>query len=59
VTHRVILKPNATGVYDRRRKPEENWGVGTDPGFYEGLVTGLQEIGLKRFHFIESTGYDI
>ena len=59
VTHRVILKPNATGVYDRGRKPEENWGVGTDPGFYEGLVTGLQEIGLKRFHFIESTGYDI
>jgi uncharacterized protein (DUF362 family) len=59
VSHRVVLKPNATGVYDRRRKPEENWGVGTDPQFYEGMVMGLQEIGLKRFHFIESTGYEI
>jgi uncharacterized protein (DUF362 family) len=59
VTHRVILKPNATGVYDRRRKPEENWGVGTDTQFYEGLVLGLREIGLKKFHFVESTGYDI
>lgn len=58
VSHRVVVKPNATGVYDRRRKPEENWGVGTDPQFYEGMVTGLQEIGLKKFHFIESTGYD-
>ena len=59
ISHRIVLKPNATGVYDRRRKPEENWGVGTDPQFYEGLVTGLQEIGLKKFHFVESTGYDI
>ncbi len=59
VNHRVILKPNATGVYDRKRKPEENWGVGTDPRFYEGMVLGLQELGLKKFHFIESTGYDI
>ena len=58
VTHRIVLKPNATGVYDQRRTPEENWGVGTDPQFYEGLVTGLQELGLKRFHFIESTTYD-
>jgi len=22
------------------------------------MVTGLQELGLKRFHFVESTGYD-
>ena len=58
VTHRIILKPNATGVYDQKRAPEENWGVGTDPQFYEGLITGLQEIGLKQFYFIESTGYD-
>ncbi len=58
ISHRVILKPNATGVYDKQRKPEENWGVGTDPQFYEGMVTGLQELGLKKFHFIESTGYD-
>lgn len=59
ISHRVILKPNATGVYDHRRAPAENWGVGTDPHFYEGMVRGLQEIGLKKFHFIESTGYDI
>ncbi len=58
ITHRVVLKPNATGVYDRQRPPEENWGVGTDPQFYEGMVTGLQELGLKQFHFVESTGYD-
>jgi uncharacterized protein (DUF362 family) len=58
VGHRIILKPNATGVYDRKRTLEDNWGVGTDPQFYEGLVTGLQELGLKRFHFIESTTYD-
>ncbi len=58
VTHRIILKPNATGVYDQKRAPEENWGVGTDPQFYEGLITGLKEIGLKQFYFIESTGYD-
>ena len=58
VTHRIVLKPNATGVYDRKRAPEENWGVGTDPQFYEGIVTGLQELGLRRFHFVESTAYD-
>lgn len=59
VTHRVVLKPNATGVYDRRRTIADNWGVGTDPGFYEGLVLGLKEIGLKKFHFVESTGYEV
>lgn len=58
LTHRIILKPNATGVYDRQRPPEENWGVGTDPDFYAGLITGLKELGLRRFHFIESTAYD-
>jgi uncharacterized protein (DUF362 family) len=58
ISHRVVLKPNATGVYDRQRPPEENWGVGTDPQFYEGLVTGLKELGLKQFYFIESTRYD-
>jgi uncharacterized protein (DUF362 family) len=58
LTHRIILKPNATGVYDRQRPPEENWGVGTDPDFYEGVVTALKELGLRRFHFVESTAYD-
>ena len=58
IGNRIILKPNATGVYDRQRTPEDNWGVGTDPQFYEGMVTGLQELGLRNFHFVESTGYD-
>jgi uncharacterized protein (DUF362 family) len=58
VTHRIILKPNATGVNDRQRPPQENWGVGTDPDFYEGLVKGLQELGSKSFYFIESMSYD-
>jgi uncharacterized protein (DUF362 family) len=54
VTHRIILKPNVTSVRGRGRPDEENWGTGTDPQFYEGLVTGLQELGLKQFHFIEA-----
>jgi uncharacterized protein (DUF362 family) len=58
VTHRVVLKPNATGINDQQRPREENWGVGTDPDFYEGIVMGLKELGLKRFYFIESTTYD-
>lgn len=58
LTHRIVLKPNATGVYDRQRPPEENWGVGTDPDFYEGVVTALKELGLTRFYFVESTAYD-
>jgi len=58
LTHRIVLKPNATGVYDRRRAPADNWGVGTDPQFYEGMVAGLRELGLQRFHFVESTEYD-
>src|SRR5436305_10551028 len=58
LTHRIVLKPNATGVYDRTRALADNWGVGTDPQFYEGMVTGLKELGLNRFHFVESTGYD-
>ncbi|MCC6860023.1 MAG: DUF362 domain-containing protein [Bryobacterales bacterium] len=57
VTHRIVLKPNATGVRSRR-PPEENWGTGTDPQFYEGMVLGLKELGLRKFHFIESTGYE-
>ncbi|MBI3666376.1 MAG: DUF362 domain-containing protein [Acidobacteria bacterium] len=56
ITHRVILKPNVTSV--RSRRPNvENWGTGTDPDFYEGLVMGLKELGLKKFHFVEANGY--
>jgi uncharacterized protein (DUF362 family) len=58
ITQRIVLKPNATGVYDRARSAADVWGVGTDPQFYEGMVTGLKELGLNRFNFVESTGYD-
>ncbi len=57
VTHRVILKPNFTSVHDPRRPAEENWGTGTDPQFYEGILLGLKELGLKKFHFIEANNY--
>src|SRR6266498_1240007 len=50
ITHRVILKPNVCSVHDARRPDVENWGTGTDPQFYEGMVMGLKELGLKKFH---------
>jgi len=56
-THRVILKPNQTSVRVKSRRDEDLWGTGTDPQFYEGLVLGLKEIGLKKFHFIEANSY--
>jgi uncharacterized protein (DUF362 family) len=53
VTHKIILKPNITSV--RTERPAvENWGTGTDPDFYEGLLIGLKELGLKRFHSAEA-----
>jgi uncharacterized protein (DUF362 family) len=57
VTHRIVLKPNQTSVRTRLRPHEENWGTGTDPQFYEGMVMGLKELGLKKFHFIEANNY--
>ncbi len=57
VTYRVILKPNFTSVRDRHRTLEDNWGTGTDPHFYEGLILGLREIGLRKFWFIEANGF--
>jgi uncharacterized protein (DUF362 family) len=57
ITHRVILKPNVTSLASRTRNAEELWGTGTDPQFYEGLVLGLQRLGVSRFHFIDSTSY--
>lgn len=59
VTHRVVLKPNATGIQGSSRPAEENWGAGTDAQFYEGLVLGLKEIGLSSFQFVESTEYPV
>ncbi|MBL8232258.1 MAG: DUF362 domain-containing protein [Bryobacterales bacterium] len=56
VSHRVILKPNFTSVRNRRPH-EENWGTGTDPQFYEGMIIGLKELGLKRFYFLEANNF--
>ena len=57
VTHRVVLKPNQTSV--RNRRPAvENWGTGTDPQFYEGMVMGLKELGLKKFNFVEANSFN-
>ena len=54
VTHRVVLKPNSTSVRSRNRPDVENWGTGTDPDFYEGMILALQELGLRKFHFVEA-----
>src|SRR6266542_2229677 len=55
-THRIILKPNVCSV--RSKRPDvDNWGTGTDPQFYEGMVMGLKEIGLKKFHFVEANNF--
>ena len=56
LSHKIILKPNITSV--RNQRPDvENWGTGTDPDFYEGLLIGLKELGLKSFHFAEANLY--
>lgn len=56
ISHRVILKPNFTSV--RNKRPHvENWGTGTDPQFYEGIIVGLKEIGLKKFYFLEANNF--
>jgi len=57
ITHRIILKPNVCSVQSRHRPLVETWGTGTDPQFYEGMVTGLQELGLKKFHFLEANNF--
>jgi len=57
VSHRILLKPNITSVRSKDRPDVENWGTGTDPDFYEGLILGLKEVGLKKFHFAETNLY--
>jgi len=42
ISHRIILKPSYAG---------------TDVPFYEGVVMGLKQIGLKKLHYIEANGY--
>ncbi len=57
VSHRVVLKPNVCSV--RNNRPHvENWGTGTDPQFYEGMVTGLKELGLGKFTFVEANNFN-
>ena len=56
ISHRIILKPNFTSVRNSRPN-EENWGTGTDPQFYEGILIGLKELGLKKFHFLEANNF--
>lgn len=56
VSHRIVLKPNCTNVRNNRPH-EENWGTGTDPQFYEGIIIGLKELGLSKFHFIEANNF--
>jgi len=46
VTHRIILKPNVMNP-------------GTDAQFYEGVVMGLKEVGLREFYFIEANEYPV
>jgi len=56
ISHRVILKPNFTSV--RNQRPHvENWGTGTDPQFYEGIIMGLKELGIKKMHFLEANNF--
>jgi uncharacterized protein (DUF362 family) len=57
LTHTVLLKPNLTSVRGGNRPDEENWGTGTDPDFYEGLIIGLKELGIKKFHSVEANMY--
>jgi len=57
VSHRVVLKPNVISVRDKR-PPVEHWGTGTDPDFYEGIILGLEELGLKKFHFVEANVFE-
>jgi uncharacterized protein (DUF362 family) len=57
VTHRIILKPNVCSVRSPRRPLVDTWGTGTDPQFYEGMVMGLKELGLRKFHFVEANNF--
>mgnify|MGYP004702574643 CR=1 FL=1 len=58
VTRKVVVKPNITSVRGGLRRPaEDNWGTGTDPQFYEGLITGLRELGVRNFHSVEANMY--
>lgn len=57
VSHRVILKPNFTSVRQKGKPDADFMGTGTDSNFYEGMLMGLKELGLKKFHFLEANQY--
>ncbi len=57
-SHRIVLKPNFTSVRSKDRPDVENWGTGTDAQFYEGMILGLKELGLKKFHWVEANGFN-
>jgi hypothetical protein len=44
LTHRIILKPNALSI---------------DAAFYEGMVIGLKELGLRNLYFVEANNYEV
>ncbi len=52
LSHSLVLKPNVLVYRDRARKTRVNWG--TDPDFYEGMLTALHELGLRKFYFAEA-----
>lgn len=54
ITSKIVLKPNMTSVRSRSRPDVENWGTGTDPDFYEGIVLALKELGVREFYCIEA-----
>jgi uncharacterized protein (DUF362 family) len=58
LSHRIVLKPNVCSPRSKTRPREELWGTGTDPDFYEGLVTGMKELGLEKFHFVEANNQE-
>ena len=51
LSHRVILKPN---LLTERQGNGPRVNSGTDPDFYEGLLTALRGVGPSRFHYIEA-----
>jgi len=55
---RVVIKPNVTSVRTPGRALADDWGTGTDPDFYEGLLLALTRLGLSRFHFLEANMFD-
>ncbi len=57
VSHRIVLKPNSTSMREGGGRDVDLWGTGTDPQFYEGMVLGLKELGLSKFHFVEADNF--